>query len=93
MQIGGIEYNLQTNCIDCNENCKSKRDCYTKQIRQGVNKEREGTKWKPVTDRTIAIKINTHPILKHNDSELHQLVKKCNQSGFTKMFFWATKQV
>jgi len=91
MQIAGKEYTLQTTCTDCNENCKSKRDCYVKQIRQGVNSERRDTKWKPTTDRTIAIKINRHPILKKNDTELHQLVKKCNEAGFTKIFFWATK--
>ena len=93
MQQLGEQYklNIVRTCTDCNEECKSKKDCYVKQIRQGINDEREGTKYKPITDRTVAIKINKHPALKNNYTELHQLVKKCREVGFTKMFFWATK--
>lgn len=93
MQSLGEKYqlNLTRTCNECNEDCKNKKDCYVKQLRQGINNEREGTKYKPITDRTVAIKINRHPALKNDYVELHNLVKKCREYGFTKIFFWATR--
>jgi hypothetical protein len=89
--LQGINWQPKNTCTDCNENCRDKKDCYVKQFRQGINKERVGTKWKPVTDRTIALKINRHPVLKRDTVEVHQLLKQCKEKGFTKIFFWATK--
>jgi hypothetical protein len=81
---------LQRNCPECSLQCKSKKDCFIKQFRQGINKERIGSKWKPTTDRTVALQINKHPILKNSDIELDNLLKECKRKHFG-IFWWATK--
>ena len=81
---------IDRRCRECNLVCSNQRDCFVKQFRQGINKEREGTKWKPLTDKTVALKINQHPILKVSNVELYNLLKNCKEKHFG-IFFWATK--
>lgn len=69
---------------------RSWKDEVVSEITEGINKERIGTKYKPITERTVAIRINRNPYLKERN-ECYLLLKKCKEVGFTKMFFWATK--
>ena len=55
---------------------------------EGINRERVGTKWAPVTPRLVAIKVGH---LKTN-GDLYFLLKQCEQGkSFGKVFFGALK--
>ena len=56
---------------------------------KGINLSRIGTKYKPITERLLAIKINRNPFL--NESELEYLLKECNRVGNYKKLFWILK--
>ena len=52
-----------------------------------INLLRQGTKYKPTTERLIAIKCNRNPFLK-NDGELELLLRECrNKRNYSKLFF------
>ena len=69
---------------------RSWKDEVVHELVEGINKERIGTKWKPVTARAIAIRLNGHPTLGTNPTECYYLLSKCRDKGY-KMFWWATK--
>jgi hypothetical protein len=52
-------YKTNTNilCSDCGKKCKNKKSCLITQIVNEVNKERIGTKWKPVSYITVLRKL------------------------------------
>ena len=56
---------------------------------KGINISRIGTKYKPTTERLLAIKINRNPFLK--ESELEFILKECNRVGNYKKLFWVIK--
>lgn len=70
---------------------RSARDEMVDLFVKGINKEREGTKFKPMTHRQIALMLNGNPILGHSITECWQLYKQCQKKGF-KMFWWIMKK-
>lgn len=56
---------------------------------KGINLSRVGTKYKPTTEKLLAIKINRNPFL--NEQELEYLLKECNRVGNYKKLFWIIK--
>lgn len=69
---------------------KNFRDELISRLTDGINKSRIGTKYKPVTKRTIAIKCNKNPFLK-SDGELELLIKECESKGSYSKFWWVIK--
>lgn len=57
-------------------------------IHEGVNKERLGTKYKPLKKHTVAIRLRQS---KCTRTDLDYLLKKCEEIGYTKAFFGLTK--
>ena len=72
------------------DNIRGWKDELVLKLTNGINEERKGTKWKPVAKRTVAIRLNKNPVFK-SQQECDYLLKKCEEKGFTKIFFWATK--
>lgn len=56
---------------------------------KGINLSRIGTKYKPTTERLLAIKINRNPFL--TESELEFILRECNRVGNYKKLFWCLK--
>lgn len=57
------------------------------QLQQGVNADREGTRWKPLSARVVAIKVGHL-----GTSDLYHLLKICkNGDYFSKVFFGSLK--
>lgn len=69
---------------------RSWKDEIVTRFATGINKEREGTQYKDVTERVVAIRINKHPVLKESLQECEYLYKQCEKKHFG-IFFWATK--
>lgn len=70
---------------------KNRRDELICRLTEGINKLREGTKYKPVTTRFMAIKVNQNPFLK-SDDELELEIKNCESKGSYAHLFWLIKQ-
>lgn len=69
-------------------NVKSERADLIRQFTDGINAERVGTKWKPVSPRGVAIKLGHIK----SKSDLYYFLKKCqNAESFGKMFFGCLK--
>jgi len=71
----------------------NERQSIVKEFVDEINKERDGTKYKPVTGRGIAMKLS---ILKSNE-ELYQFLSECRdyknrQGSFGKRFFGGYKE-
>lgn len=56
---------------------------------EGINRERKGTKFKPITEKQVALRINANPHFKGRDGEVHYLLKQCQEKGTFKKFFWS----
>lgn len=57
-----------------------------------INRERIGTKWKPVTKRAVAIRINL-VCPKGHDNFVHDFRKQCQQAkNYSKCFWGASKK-
>lgn len=69
---------------------KSRRDELVSRITDGINAHRIGTQWKPISTRTVAIRINLNPAISKDDGELELLIKDCESKGNYKKFFWVT---
>lgn len=71
---------------------KNYRDELISKITDGINRERQGTKYKPVNKRMIALLVNRNPFLKgkRNDGELSALLKECQEKGNFKKFWFIT---
>lgn len=69
------------------------RDELVSLFTEGINKERLGTKYKPITKMEVAIRLNRNAFLagKDNDGEVAYLLKQCQQEGTYKKLFWLTK--
>ncbi len=57
---------------------KSKRDELISLIVDDINKLREGTIYKPVTKRLMALRINQNPFLSKDDTALEELFNECH---------------
>jgi hypothetical protein len=69
---------------------KSKRAELIGEAVKDINSLRVGTKFKPLTDRLLAIKINKNPFLK-SDGELSYVLDECkNKRNYAKLF-WLLK--
>jgi hypothetical protein len=55
-----------------------------------INKLREGTVFKPTTEKLIALKINSNPFFK-DLGELELVYKNCHEKRNYAHFFWLTK--
>lgn len=66
---------------------KNRRDEIISNMVEEINKLRVGTKYKPVTKRFIAIKVNGNPFLK-DDGELELIFKECLKKGSFAKLFW-----
>ena len=72
------------------KNFKNWKDELITEFTNGINKSRVGTKWKPVTERLVALKLNSHPIFKEDKDECYKLLKVCKEKHFG-IFFKATE--
>ena len=68
----------------------TRREELISRLTKGINNERQGTKYPPTTEATIAIKANMNPSLK-KDGELELLIKECEEKGNYKKFWWVVK--
>lgn len=71
------------------EKIRSQRDELVNHFVQGINKERLGTKFKPITAKQVALRLNANPHFKGQDGEIYMLLKECQQKGTFKKFFWS----
>ncbi len=69
---------------------KNRRDEIISLMVENINRLREGTKYKPITKRVIAIRANRNPFLK-SDSELELVYKDCCRKRNYAYFFYITK--
>jgi hypothetical protein len=72
------------------KNFKNWKDEIITEFTIGINKGRVGTKYKQVTEKVVALKINQHPIYKEDKDECYKLLKTCREKHFG-IFFWALK--
>ena len=56
-----------------------------------INKSREGTKWKPVTKRAVAIRINL-VCPKGHDNFVHDFRKQCQEAKNYSACFWGASK-
>jgi len=69
---------------------KNRRDEIIQELVTGINKQRIGTKYKPITAKCLAIKCNLNPFLK-DTTELELVKKECEKVGNYKKLFWLIK--
>ena len=69
---------------------RSWKDEIVTRFTDSINKSRVGTKYKPVTERLVAIRLNKHPVLKDSPQECDFLFKRCEEKHFG-LFFYFTK--
>lgn len=83
LQIG----NLLSNYTVEKANIRSERDELVQKFLERLNQAREGTKYKPLTARAVAIKLSHVPT-----RDLWAFYKQCEQAkSFSAYFFWALK--
>lgn len=70
---------------------KNRKEELVDKIVTGINQLRVGTEYKPVSHRLIALKINSHPILKKDLGELELLYRECMSRGSFSKFWWICK--
>ena len=69
---------------------KNERDEIISKMVIEINRLREGTKYKPITKRLLAIKVNKNPFLKSN-IELQLVFSECLKNGSFARLFWLLK--
>lgn len=69
---------------------KNKRAELIGEAVKDINSLRVGTKFKPLTDRLLAIRINKNPFLK-SDGELEFIIKQCRDKRNYAKLFWILK--
>ena len=69
---------------------KNERDEIISKMVIEINILREGTKYKPITKRLLAIKINKNPFLK-DLGELKLVFSECQKNGSFARLFWLLK--
>ena len=68
---------------------RSQREKFVDEAFEKINNQRIGTKWKPLTKRAIAIRIN---ICCKSETDVHYFQKKCQQANsYSQCFFGLTK--
>lgn len=73
------------------KNINSERAELIQKFTDRINEGREGTEYKPVHPRAIALKVNQNPALK-NMSDLYAFYQKCEKAkSFGACFFYFTK--
>jgi len=70
---------------------RSRKDELVDRLVSGINLSRVGTKYKPVTHRQIAIRVNKNPFFKGRDGELELIIKTCEEKSNYSKFFYVTK--
>lgn len=70
---------------------RSQRDELVAKMTDGINLFRIGTQFKPLTRRTVAIRINKNPFLAKDNGEIYHLYKQCMEKKSFARFFWITK--
>lgn len=70
-------------------NFRGARDELVDRLVQGINRERLGTKWKPVSHKTIALRVNNNPTFTGRNDNLLRLINECEKNGKYSKFFWA----
>lgn len=70
---------------------KTRREELIARLTDGINLKRVGTKYKPVTTKQIAIRINRNPFFKGRDGELELLIRTCEEKGNYSKFFYVTQ--
>ncbi len=74
--------------IETKTNINSERSEIISQFVEGINIERLGTKWEPITPRVVAVKLGHIK----NKSDLYYFLKKCqNADSFGRCFFGCLK--
>jgi hypothetical protein len=64
------------------------RDELIQRLTDGINKSRIGTKYKPITEKTVAIRVNKNPFFIGRNDHLEVLIKECEKrSNYSKFFF------
>lgn len=66
---------------------KTRRAELISRLTNGINSLRIHTKYKPTTERLVAIKTNKNPFLK-SDDELENLINECERKSNYSKFFW-----
>lgn len=69
---------------------KNKRAELIGEAVKDINSLRVGTKFKPLTDRLLAIKVNRNPFLK-SDGELEFILLECKKKRNYAKLFWLLK--
>ena len=69
---------------------KNERDEIISKMVIEINILRVGTKYKPITKRLLAIKVNKNPFLKSN-AELQLVFSECLKNGSFARLFWLLK--
>lgn len=70
---------------------RSRKDELVARLTDGINMKRIGTKYKPVTTKQIALRINKNPFFKGRDGELELLIRTCEEKENYSKFFFVTK--
>lgn len=71
--------------------CRNEIEEITKEIVDGINAERKGTKYKPITAKGVAMKFNMHPATRKDITQRRYILSKCKDWGYGKAFFYLTK--
>lgn len=79
---------ISTRSFNTEERFLTKKEIISKMTLH-INELRKGTKYKPVTERYISIKINKNPFLTRE--ELYFVFKGCQKKNSYSHFFWITK--
>jgi hypothetical protein len=72
---------------------KSRREEIIADLVKGINQSRIGTKYKPITEKWLSIRINRNPFLTGDTGtqELGFIKKECERIGNYKRLFWCIK--
>lgn len=72
---------------------KNRRDELVSLFVEAINKSREGTKFKKVDKRLVALRLNSNPFLAKDDGEVELLLKECKSKNNFSKFWWVTKKL
>ncbi len=67
---------------------RTRREELISRLTDGINLKRVGTKYKQVTTKQIALRINKNPFFKGRDDHLEVLIKHCEEKDSYSKFFW-----
>jgi hypothetical protein len=67
---------------------KNRRDELVSLIVEDINRIREGTQYKKVTKKMIAIRLNSNPFYAKDDGEVQMLYNNCKaRANYSKLFY------